>query len=643
MPSNRLPVIVTLAVLWFLSAGLGAAQGPPPPGTTAPQAAVSSAFTYQGELKRDGSPIDATCAMTFTLYDDAAAGSPVGSPVNADVAVADGLFTVALDFGADSFTGSARWLEVAVRCPGDAGASTLDPRQALTAAPYALSLQPGAVISGTAFAAPLGRAAVLTAHNSASLTAAAGLYGLSDSTAGYGVRGYATADSGESYGVYGRSDSTAGYGVYGLAAATSGAANGVYGESASTAGRAVYGWASATSGTTYGVVGFASSVEGYGVYGVGVTTTGENCGVYGHSNSNAGRGVVGYANALSGSTYGVYGQSDSTAGRGVAGYADAVSGFAYGVYGESSSADGRGVSGYATATSGTNFGVFGRAESTHGRGVGGIAYATSGESYGLHGVSHSSEGRAVGGFATAATGTTYGVYGASSSSQGRGVYGIAADSSCVPGSAVYCAGVVGDSDAGVGTYGRSASGVALYAFVHGTGVAVRAESQNQGNLIEAWQGPVSPDLRFYVSHDGNVYADGTYHTPAPGFAQLLPGAAGLEAGDVLVVGADGQLARCSAAWQPTVVGVYAPQAAFVAGAAEEGTPGSVPLAVMGVVPAKVSAENGPIAPGDLLVAAAVPGHAMAAGANPPPGTVVGKALGALDRDTGIILMLVMLH
>jgi len=47
------------------------------------------------------------------------------------------LFTTQLDFG-NQFTGNARWLDVTVNC--GSGDVTLVPRQALTAAPYALGL-----------------------------------------------------------------------------------------------------------------------------------------------------------------------------------------------------------------------------------------------------------------------------------------------------------------------------------------------------------------------------------------------------------------------------------------------------------------------------------------------------------------------
>jgi hypothetical protein len=53
----------------------------------------------------------------------------------------NGLFTVVIDFGGGAFNGAARWLEIGVRCPAGSGSyTTLSPRQALRAAPYALAL-----------------------------------------------------------------------------------------------------------------------------------------------------------------------------------------------------------------------------------------------------------------------------------------------------------------------------------------------------------------------------------------------------------------------------------------------------------------------------------------------------------------------
>ncbi len=66
------------------------------------------------------------------------------------------------------------------------------------------------------------------------------------------------------------------------------------------------------------------------------------------------------------------------------------------------------------------------------------------------------------------------------------------------------------------------------------------------------------------------------------------------------------------------------------------------MAIVGIVPCKVSAENGPIQRGDLLVTSSSPGHAMRAGTSPSPGTVLGKAMQPLDRGTGTILVLVAL-
>ena len=134
-----------LAVLLLaLAVGLARAQGPEPPGEGVQpqdvgiQAALGTAFTYQGQLKKDGNPVSGTCDFQFTLYDDASGGTALGTQTKTGVSVTNGLFTVQLDFGANAFQGNARWLQIAVKCAGDTDYITLSLRQALTAAPYSL-------------------------------------------------------------------------------------------------------------------------------------------------------------------------------------------------------------------------------------------------------------------------------------------------------------------------------------------------------------------------------------------------------------------------------------------------------------------------------------------------------------------------
>ncbi|NNE44428.1 MAG: hypothetical protein HKN12_09475, partial [Gemmatimonadetes bacterium] len=113
----------------------------------APAAPVGTAFTYQGELSDNGAPLTDSADLQFTLYDAVFGGVLTGATVQIDsVAVAAGRFTVQCDFG-DVFDGTALWMEIAVRTPhdpSDIGAfTTLNPRQPLTAAPFALHAENG--------------------------------------------------------------------------------------------------------------------------------------------------------------------------------------------------------------------------------------------------------------------------------------------------------------------------------------------------------------------------------------------------------------------------------------------------------------------------------------------------------------------
>ena len=70
-------------------------------GLTTTAFAQGTAFTYQGRLTEGVNPATGIYDLSFTLYDAAAGVGTVGSPVpKLGVGITNGLFTVALDFGA---------------------------------------------------------------------------------------------------------------------------------------------------------------------------------------------------------------------------------------------------------------------------------------------------------------------------------------------------------------------------------------------------------------------------------------------------------------------------------------------------------------------------------------------------------------
>lgn len=146
MKAKLILIVPALAALLALSLGLSAAQGPGTglptgPAGGGPHGDIGTAFTYQGQLKDAGGPVNGTCDFRFGLWDDPITGTSFGTVDVPGVYLVDGLFTARLDFGAAAHTGGARWLEVAVRCPSGSGTwVTLTPRQELTGAPAALAL-----------------------------------------------------------------------------------------------------------------------------------------------------------------------------------------------------------------------------------------------------------------------------------------------------------------------------------------------------------------------------------------------------------------------------------------------------------------------------------------------------------------------
>lgn len=324
-----------------------------------PLTQLGSGFTYQGRLLNSNNPVNGQYDLAFRLYDALSGGNRVGSPITlTNQTVTDGLYSVTLDFGTGVFTGDGRWLEVAVQPTNGPGFTTLAPREALTAVPYAMGLMAGAVITGT-ISTPM----LQVTNNgnlgygvSAQTTNGIGIVGISSSNRG--VHGQSTTDTGVN------GESISGSGVYGLS--TSG--NGVAGYSSGTTSTGS-GVAAINTGTGYGL--YATSSGGDGILGTGV-----------HN------GILGVTNISSASYAGVNGYSavgngvkGETGGNLTSGVYGVTTGNGWGVYGAGTS--GIGVFGSSSG----NDGVHGEASGLNRAGVAGLHIGSSG-GYAIYGSSN---------------------------------------------------------------------------------------------------------------------------------------------------------------------------------------------------------------------------------------------------------------
>jgi hypothetical protein len=308
-------------------------------------------------------------------------------------------------------------------------------------------------------------------------------------------------------------------------------------------------------------------------------------------------------------------------------------------------------------------GVYGSSSS----GAGVLGFSTSGS--GVHGTANGSSAAVYGNN----NGSGDGLSGSGSS--GNGVSGSSSSGNGVSGSSSSGNGVSGSSSSGNGVYGTGVTG-GKFIGSSGSQPGLYVSNQGGGDII---QGFGTGSGSFVVQNNGDVYAQGDVYASAyncftsfsdglddllseedlapcltdgytSDFAEMLPAVRDLEPGDLLVIGPDGTLIRSSQPYQATVVGVYSTRPSYVGNSRYWGQAGYAPLALAGIVPVKVSAENGPIRPGDLLTTSATPGHSMRASPLTlngvtfyPSGVLVGKALAGLDSGTGVILMLVTLQ
>ena len=100
--------------------------------------AQTTAFTYQGSLQNGGTPANGSYDFEFALFSAVSGGGQLGTTQTLSaVAVANGIFTVTLNFG-EQFPGANRFLEVRVRTAGGGAFTPLTPRQQINSGPYAV-------------------------------------------------------------------------------------------------------------------------------------------------------------------------------------------------------------------------------------------------------------------------------------------------------------------------------------------------------------------------------------------------------------------------------------------------------------------------------------------------------------------------
>jgi len=352
---------------------------------------------------------------------------------------------------------------------------------------------------------------------------------------------------------------------------------------------------------------------------------------------------------------------ESTDNFGILGTTSSTSQYATGVIGRTASTSGNGVVGDSTARSGINNGVFGRSASPNGDGVSGAATSPDGGT-GVYGQSAfagtTGFGAGVSGNAIANTGTGFGVYGATASDQGIGVLGNRFNGSA---SGFGGGGVRGLTSAANFVFTYGVAGVATAATGGSVGVFGQTYSPNGtaglfanvagGNILEGGYGQPETTV-FRVDGTGRVYADGGFQASGADFAESMAVTGDrtkYAAGDLLVIDptANRHLALAQQPYSTLVAGIYSTKPGMLGSNRKlnEAVPNDeVPLGVVGIVPCKVTAENGPIHVGDLLVTSSTPGHAMkGTDRKRMLGAVVGKALEPLPHGTGIVQVLVTLQ
>ncbi len=178
------------------------------------------------------------------------------------------------------------------------------------------------------------------------------------------------------------------------------------------------------------------------------------------------------------------------------------------------------------------------------------------------------------------------------------------------------------------------------------------KATDSSDLIAAYS---SSGRVFVVENDGDVRADGSFYgasfdTGGADVAERINVTEWVEPGNVVEIDPEhpGCFRKSSVAYSRKVAGIVSTLPGVVLGNKGDSTTdcwsdNRPALAIAGRVPVYVTAENGPIRVGDLLVASSVRGAAMRGDPAISVGAVVGKAMETLETGEGTIMAQIVLR
>ncbi len=319
---------------------------------------------------------------------------------------------------------------------------------------------------------------------------------------------------------------------------------------------------------------------------------------------------------------------------------------------EISSVAGTAISAVAYASTGTATAIDARTGASQGKGIYGEASLSTGVNFGVIGVSRSSQGIGVQGQNSSTHGTNFGVVGITlADSYSAGVYAQSNATSTT--STNYALLAKNQGNNGIAVFGQASSLTGLTYGVYGrvdspSGIAgMFVNSAASGTVIAANN---ASRRIFRIDTTGTVYALGSFSPGGADYAESVSIRGNryeYKPGYVLVIDPDSdrRFAASTEPYSTRVAGVVSAKPGILGSTHPlQDDPTEVPLAMVGIVPCRVSTENGPIRRGDLLVTSSTPGHAMrATDRSRITGAVVGKALQNIESGTGVIEILVSLQ